>query len=202
MEDHNSGLDHNGQSPRRAFLQQSLVAIGGAGLASMAGGTAFAAASHGHRMAAKGGNDLDILQVALALEHEGIAAYTIAGGSGLLTPDVLKVALVFLGHHKGHRDSLAALIQKAGGKPVEPKTDAEYTQALDLGSLKSQGDVVALATRLEMGATNAYLGQIAALKDRSLAHLFGQLSTDEAVHWAVLNNALGNAVPAPAYIFG
>ena len=115
---------------------------------------------------------------------------------------MLKTALVFLGHHKGHRDALAEIIQKAGGKPVEPKTDADYTKELNLGALKTQGDVVALATKLEMGAANAYVGQIAALKDHALAHLFGQLSTDEAVHWAVLNAAAGNAVQTAAFIFG
>lgn len=142
------------------------------------------------------------MQGALALENEGIAAYSIAGGSGLLSAEVLKVALVFLGHHKAHRDSLASLIIKAGGKAADPKSDAEYTRDLDLGSLKSQGDVIALAARLEQGAANAYVGQVAALKDRSLATLFAQLSTDEAVHWAILNNALGNAVPSTPYLFG
>jgi hypothetical protein len=39
-------------------------------------------------------NDVAIMQGALALEHEGIAAYQIAAGSGLLTPGTMKVALV------------------------------------------------------------------------------------------------------------
>ena len=146
--------------------------------------------------------DVAVMQVALALEHEGIAAYRLAGGSGLLSPGTLKVALVFKGHHEQHRDSLAALITKAGGKPVEPKPDGQYVKELDLGSLKSEGDVVKLATKLEQGATNAYTGQVAALQDRKLAHLFTQLATDESVHWAVLNNALGQPVPSHAYLFG
>jgi hypothetical protein len=186
--------------PRRQFLRTAGFAVGGLGLLTAVATPAFAAAGHAKMGAAAG--DVTVLQGALALEHEGIAAYTLAGGSGLLTPDVLKVALVFLGHHKGHRDALADLIRKAGGTPVEPKTDAEYTTELNLGALKSQGDVVALATKLEMGATNAYVGQIAALQDHQLAHLFAQISTDEAVHWAILNNALGGTVPTPSFIFG
>jgi hypothetical protein len=185
---------------RRAFLHTAGLVAGVATLAA-AGMPALAAPAK-HHAATLSGNDVAVLQVALALEHEGIAAYQIAGGSGLLTPGTLKVALVFLGHHKGHRDSLTALIQKAGGKPVEPKTDAQYTTELDLGALKSEGDVVKLATKLEQGAANAYVGQIAALRDRQLAHLFAQLSSDEAVHWTILNNALGNAVPASAFLFG
>ena len=185
---------------RRAFLHTAGL-VAGVGTLAAAGMPALAAPGK-HFAATHSGDDVAILQVALALEHEGIAAYQIAGGSGLLAPGTLKVALVFLGHHKAHRDSLAALIQKAGGKPVEPKTDAQYTTELELGALKSEGDVVKFATKLEQGAANAYVGQIAALRDRQLAHLFAQLSSDEAVHWAILNNALGNAVPASAFLFG
>jgi hypothetical protein len=146
--------------------------------------------------------DINILQGALAIEHEGIAAYRLAGGSGLLTPGTLKIATIFMGHHQQHRDSLEALITKAGGTPVKPQSDAQYTQALNLGSLKSEGDVVALAAKLEQGATNAYAGQVAALKSRQITHLFTQLCGDEAVHWATLNNAMGVPIPAKAYLFG
>jgi hypothetical protein len=151
---------------------------------------------------ADGYQDVTIMQGALALEHEGIAAYRLAGASNLLTPGTLKVALIFMGHHEQHRDSLAALIEKAGGAPVKPKVDSEYIQALDLASLKSEGDVVALAARLEQGATNAYIGQVAALRDRQLCHLFSQLAADESVHWATLNNAMKQPIPAKAYLFG
>ena len=146
--------------------------------------------------------DVGILNGALALEHEGIAAYRLAGASGLLSAGTLQVATVFMGHHEQHRDALVRLIRDAGGAPAEPRSDADYVQALSLETLKSEGDVVALATRLEQGATNAYAGQVAALSDKSLIHLFGQLSADEAVHWATLNNAAGTAIPAQAFLFG
>ncbi|HEY4318835.1 MAG TPA: ferritin-like domain-containing protein [Herbaspirillum sp.] len=181
-------------APRRIFLRNAGFAASGFGAIALAGISAGAKADPAQ--------DVGIMQGALALEHEGIAAYQIAGASGLLTPATLKTALIFLGHHQQHRDSLMALISKAGGNPVKPKTDAEYTKSLNLGALKSEGDVVALATRLEQGATNAYAGQIAALQDRKLAHLFGQLATDEAVHWTTLNNALGQPIQAKAYLFG
>lgn len=197
----NTKLDAKEMPARRHFLRDAGIAVAGAGIASVAGTSAVAAQAAGTVKGDSRG-DIGVLQGALALEHEGIAAYMIAGASGLLTPDVLKVALVFLGHHQGHRDALANLIIEAGGKPTEPKTDAEYVTALNLGALKSQGDVVALATRLEQGAANAYVGQIAALRDRSTARLFAQLASDEAVHWAVLNNASGNAVPSQTFLFG
>lgn len=186
--------------PRRIFLRGAGFAVAASGLSAfaMVDGPAMAAT----KKKSIGGQDVGIMQGALALEHEGIAAYRLAGASGLLTPGTLKVALIFMGHHQQHRDSLASLITKAGGKPIEPKSDNQYVQELDLGSLKSEGDVVTLATRLELGATNAYAGQVAALQDRKLAHLFTQLATDETVHWTTLNNALGKPIPAQAYLFG
>ena len=176
---------------RRDFLLTAGLTVG-AGLVA-APGLARARSADG---------DVGILNGALALEHEGIAAYRLAGASGLLSPGTLQVATVFMGHHQQHRDALARMIRQAGGAPVEPRSDADYVEALSLGTLKSEGDVVALATRLEQGATNAYAGQVAALSDKGLVHLFTQLSADEAVHWATLNNAMGAAIPAQAFLFG
>src|SRR3546814_9144103 len=90
----------------------------------------------------------------------------------------------------------------AGGKPVEPKTDAQYSEELKRGSLKTEGDVVALATALERGAASAYIGQIAALREPKLAQLFASISADEATHWTTLNNAAGTPLPTAAYLFG
>ena len=193
-------IDTNPQT-RRALFRSAGVAAAGIGMASIAT-PLLAGAGKAGKKSASASSDVSVMQGALALEHEGIAAYRIAGGSGLLSKGVLDVALVFLGHHQGHRDSLAKLIASAGGKPVEPKTDAEYIKELNIASLKTEGDVVKFAAGLEQGATNAYVGQIAAIQDHQLAHLFAQLGTDEAVHWAILNNAAGGTIPKAAYLFG
>jgi hypothetical protein len=180
---------------RRRFLA-------GAGAATLAVSTAslFAGRAMASTMVQPG--DVGVIQTALALEHEGIAAYRIAGKSGLLSPGTLKLALVFMGHHQAHRDSLAKLVAAAGGKPVEPKTDAQYVAELKLDILKSETDVVALATMLERGAASAYIGQITAIRDPGLAKLFASISADEAIHWTTLNNAAGTPIPAAAYVFG
>src|SRR3954469_12221840 len=180
------------QAPRRMFL-------GFAGMGLIAASASVVAAPPRAKDAS---NDVSVMQVALALEHEGIAAYRLAGGSGLLKPGTLKIAQVFMGHHEQHRDSLASLIAKAGGKPVQPQSDDQYVKALDLGALKTEGDVVALATRLEQGAASAYVGQVAALRDPKLAQLFSILAADEAVHWTTLNNAQGLEIRPKAYLFG
>lgn len=186
---------------RRNLLKSAGLAATGAGMMLLSATPALAAKRRGHRKESAGG-DIGVLQAALALEHEGIAAYTIAAGSGLLSADVVKVASVFLGHHQVHRDELAKLIGTAGGKPVEAKSNDDYIKELNLGALKSQADVLALATRLEMGAASAYVGQAGALTSRTLGKLFAGLAADEASHWAVLNNAIGGTVPAAAFVFG
>jgi rubrerythrin len=183
-----------GVADRRTFLTGAGVVTLGMGATALLGGRA--AAASGQK------SDVGVIQTALALEHEGIAAYQIAGKSGLLSPGTLKVALIFMGHHQQHRDSLAKLVTELGGHPVEPKTDAQYIEELNLAALKSEGDIVTLATTLERGAASAYVGQISALKDPNTAKLFASISADEAVHWTTLNNAAGTPIPPSAYIFG
>lgn len=181
---------------RRSFLKQA------GGLSLGAGAAGLLAVRPAIAAPAKLRTDVGVIQTALALEHEGIAAYRLAGKSGLLSKGTLEVATIFAGHHEAHRDSLAKLVMQAGAKPVEPKSDAEYVADLKLGSLKSEKDVVALATTLELGAASAYIGQINAIRDPKLANLFASISADEATHWATLNSAGGGAIPKAPYIFG
>ena len=183
---------------RRAFL------AGSGGLALSAAAVLLIA---GHDSRAQGmvgamPADVNILNVALGLEYEAINAYQLGAQSGLLQKPVLDVAVKFQGDHKGHRDALIATIQKMGGKPVEEKKLDDYANALKADTLKSQADVLALAAMLELGATNAYLGVIPAFKDAQLAKVAGRLAADEAMHWTILNNALGRPLPADALPFG
>ena len=146
--------------------------------------------------------DVSILNVALGLEHEAINAYQLGAQSGLLQKSVLDVAVAFQGHHKAHRDTLIATIQKMGGMPVAEKKLDDYARALKADMLKSQGDVLDLATRLELGATNAYLGVIPAFGNRDLAKVAARLAADETMHFTVLTGVLGRPLPAGALSFG
>jgi hypothetical protein len=181
---------------RRGFLRQAGALTLGAGAAGLFAGRAAIAAPPTFR------SDAGVIQTALALEHEGIAAYRLAGKSGLLSKGTLQVATMFMGHHEAHRDSLAKLVSQAGAKPAEPKSDAQYVADLKLASLKSEKDVIALATTLEHGAASAYIGQISAIRDPKLANLFASISADEALHWTALNAAGGGQIPKSAYVFG
>jgi rubrerythrin len=183
---------------RRAFLaDSSKVALSAAAILLLAGKDGLAQ-SMGGSMAA----DVAILNVALNLEFEAINAYQLGAQSGLLQKPVLDIAVKFQGDHKGHRDALIATIQKMGGKPVEERKQDDYAKALKADTLKSQADVLDLAARLELGATNAYLGVIPSFKDPQLAKVAGRLAADETMHWTILNNALGRPLLADALPFG
>ena len=146
--------------------------------------------------------DVDILNVALGLEHEAIEAYQIGAESGLISQQVLPTAVLFQSHHKGHRDALVAAIRQMGGTPVEPRSRADYVAALGVGSLRNQTDVLELAARLERGAANAYLGVIPSFQDRALSQVSARLAADETMHWTALAQALGKAIPAQPLSFG
>jgi len=183
---------------RRNFLSTTGKAgLSAAAVALLAGHSGLADAAGGDM-----GKDVDILNVALGLEHEAINAYQLGAGSGLLQKPVLDVAVLFQSHHKSHRDALIATIEKMGGKPVMEKSLDDYAKALNAASLKSQADVLSLAAKLELGASNAYLGVIPSFKDPALAQVAGRLAADETMHWTALSSALGRMLPAKALSFG
>ena len=182
---------------RRHFLAGSTLSLSAGAIALLAGRESMAQGAQ-----ASAGQDIAILNVALGLEHEAINAYQLGAGSGLLQKPVLDVALRFQADHKAHRDALIATIRKLGGSPAEEKSLADYARSLKADTLKSQADVLDLAARLELGATNAYLGVIPAFKDGALAKVAGRLAADETLHWTVLNNALGRPLPMAALSFG
>lgn len=173
---------------RRLFLGQSGRVLSGAAVALLAGREALAA-----RSAASGAQDVQILNTALGAEFEAVAAYQLGADSKLLQGAVLDLALGFQGHHKAHADLLAATVAKLGGKPVAAR--ARYDFPVD--PLKSQADVLRFAARLEQGAVSAYLAAVPRFEQRDLSRAAASILGDEAMHWAVLRQALGEA-PVPA----
>jgi hypothetical protein len=129
----------------------------------------------------------------LGAELEAIAAYQVGAESGLLQKPVLDLAVTFQGHHKEHADILAKTIAKLGGKAVAAKD--KYTFPTD--KLKTQADVLRFAAGLEKGAVSAYLGAVPVFGNRDLAKAAASILGDEAMHWAILRNALGEA-PVPS----
>ena len=172
----------NPLAARRFFLARSGAVLSGAAVALLAGRDALAA-----KAAGAAPSDLSILNTALAAELEAVAAYQVGAESGLLQKPVLALASQFQGHHKAHADVLAGTVRQLGGKPVEAK--ARY--AFPIEGLKSQADVLRFAAGLEKGAVSAYLGAVPLFGERELARAAASILGDEAMHLAVLRQALG-----------
>ena len=180
--------DLNEPLGRRGFLGKSSLLLSGAAVALLSGNEALAAKSSDSVA-----DDVRILNTALGAELEAIAAYQLGAESGLLQKPALDLALTFQGHHKEHADVLAKTIAKLGGKAVSAKD--KYSFPTD--KLKSQTDVLKFAASLEQGAVSAYLGAVPLFGNRDLAKAAASILGDEAMHWAVLRNALGES-PVPS----
>jgi hypothetical protein len=188
---------------RRNFLgKMTAFTLSATALAMMDGNEAMAAKMSKKKGGSNTAGDVAILNVALGLEHEAIAAYQLGAQSGLLAKPVLDVAVLFQSHHKAHRDALVGTITKMGGNAVAEKTLAQYATQLNAGAIKSAGDILELARRLELGATNAYLGVIPSLGDKELGKVAARIAADETMHWTLLNSAMGGNPPAGALSFG
>jgi rubrerythrin len=172
---------------RRTFLNAAVLS--GAAVALLAGRDALAASQSKSAPRA-------LLRMAASFdagaELEAIAAYEVAAGSGLLQKPVLSLAQQFQGHHREHADLLAKTVSKLGGKPVAAR--ARYDFPTD--KLRNQADVLRFAAQLEKGAVSAYLNAVPIFANRDLAKAAGSILGDEAMHWAVLRQAVGeNPVP-------
>jgi len=155
-----------------------------------AGGISIAAGLVASALPAEGAEarfagDLAILNVALGLEHQAIAAYDAGAASKLLSADQLKIAVSFQGDHKRHRDALAKFIRRFGGTPVAPKS------SYDFGTITSATDIVKLAQSLEDGAEAAYLANAGKLENREILNAAVPILEDEVRHNTVFRQLLG-----------
>lgn len=180
---------------RRSFLTGlGRITLSATAIALLAGQDRRALGGDAH--AATAGNDVTILNAALGAEQEAVAAYQVGAESGLLQKPVLDLAVKFQGHHKQHIEALANTVKKLGGKPVEAAKSYDFPVA----KLKTQNDVLAFAAGLEKGAVSAYLGAVPILQDRQLASVAASILGDEAMHWAVLRQALGEDPVPVAFV--
>ena len=178
--------------PRRSFFAT-------AGRTTLSAGAVLLLAGCGTRQAAMAADpsaDVNILNSALGAEQEAIAAYQVGAESGLLSKPVLDLAVQFQGHHKEHAAVLAKTVGELGGQPVEPL--ARYDFPTD--QLKSEADVLRVAAGLEKGAVSAYLGAVPLFAERELAKAAASILGDEAMHWAVLRQALGEDPVPVAFV--
>lgn len=185
---------------RRGFMRQtSVMSLGALAAVSLAYANTAAAAAMKSGVSKSDQGDIAVLNTALALEYQAIAAYQVGAESNLLQKSVLAVAVKFQSQHRAHADVLSATIKKLGGTPVEALAGNGYRFPVE--KLKSQTDVLRFAAGLEHGAALAYLGAVPVFHNRELAKAAASILGDETMHWAVLLNALGED-PVPAAFIG
>jgi rubrerythrin len=91
---------------------------------------------------------------------------------------------------------LAKTVEKLGGKAVV----ARKVHTFPTETLKSQADVLRFAASLEKGAVSAYLGAVPVFGNRDLARAAASILGDEAMHWAILRNAVGETPVPSAFV--
>ena len=140
--------------------------------------------------------DINILNRSLYGEYFGIAAYQVAIESGLLEDGVRQVARQFQRDHEQHADSLIEKIQECGGVPDGRKTWEEMAAEFPPPALENQEDILRYAASLESSGASAEVMAVSRLNSPELRKLVASIAGVEAMHWAVLRNALGeNPVP-------
>tara|TARA_R110002049_G_scaffold115854_9_gene268074 strand:+ start:250 stop:852 length:603 start_codon:yes stop_codon:yes gene_type:complete len=181
------------QSRRRFIARAGALTFSGVAVAMLGGRSTALAAGTADKAIEQ---DIRILNTAIAAEHEAVAAYQLGAESGLLQPEVLKVAVAFQGHHKEHVDALVKAVRSLGGKDAQARDDYHFP----VDKLKKQADVLQFAAGLERGAVSAYAGAIPVFGNRDLSAAAASILADEAMHWAVLRHALG-LDPVPGAFF-
>ncbi len=178
---------------RRAFMGKAgALTLSAAAIALLSGNEALAQGN------AADPHDIDILNTALGAERQAIAAYQVGAESGLLTKPLLTSAVKFQSDHKEHAALLEKTVKQLGGKTAPLLTVADYKFPTD--KLKNERDVLKFAAGLERGAVSAYLGAVPMLGNRDLAKAAASILGNEAMHWALLLQALGEPADPVAFV--
>lgn len=107
-------------------------------------------------MFGKSNKDIEILNKGLETERFAVAAYELAGETGLLSEGVIQVAKTFQAHHGQHAHKLHETIISLGGEPVKALSKEEYAKKLPPGLVEEKA-IIHYALTLEKQATVTYL---------------------------------------------
>jgi rubrerythrin len=139
-------------------------------------------------------NDIVVLNSAIDLEHQAVAAYTAALGA--LSGDNLRAARQFRDQERQHIVRLTAAIKEIGGKPNAARSSYNFPRLTD------EKAVLRFASRLENTAISAYIDAIPRLNNADLRASAASILANEAEHLAVLNSALGERTAPSAFVTG
>jgi rubrerythrin len=171
---------------RRRFLTVAAVGGSSAVLAACGGGSSKETTTPEGSLDVA---DVAVLNDALDLEHQAVAAYT--AGLKVLTGPNLKAAREFRDQERQHAASLAAAIKHLGGKPNGPGT-------YSFPRLRTQREFLRFASFLENTAIAAYIDALPRLNNPDTRAAGASILATEAEHLAVLNSALGlRTAPTP-----
>jgi rubrerythrin len=183
------------RSTRRALLGHWQSAVTAGAVLGLAGCGKSSDKPNFHALppAAKSA-DAILLNQALDLEHEAIAAYT--AGIPLLDGRAKKAAQLFLTQELSHAGEMHGLVKQAGGRPNKPK--ASY----DLGRPGSALDVLRLLHAIEQRELRLYFGALTRLSPGSVRAAVAAVLANDAQHLSMLRSVLG-LVPVPsAFVTG
>jgi len=180
-----------GQRPPSVPRAFGLVAVGAR---VRAAGRQRRAGRHGRRSRPK---DVQILNTALGAELEAIAAYQVGAQSNLLQKPALDLALTFQGHQQGTRraagqDGREARRQGGGRKGELRLSGGAAEVAGRRAALRRQ----ARARRRQRVSRCGCRCLPTAICRKAAASILG----DEAMHWAVLRQVLGEAPVPTAFV--
>jgi hypothetical protein len=135
-------------------------------------------------------DDAAIAGYAQGVELAAVAAYGAA--APLLSPEVLPVAELFLGHHQAHADAFGAV----AGEYAVSAPNAALLAAVQpiLDGLTDEAGALEFAFVLEGQAAYTYAAALTLLQDPAYAAATATILPIESQHQVVLGLALGKAV--------
>lgn len=168
------------------------VALGG-GLGLLAGGGLLAAA--GPALAA-----VEALQQAHAAVGQARAAYHLILESGKLPVRALDLAERLYARHRAAEEALADRLRRARpAAPAPARLERPDVEAA-LGAARSPADMLRLMRDVELQILAALVAQRSI--DPEVNLLLVAAAADTAMHWTLLNSALGEPLPAPGLLAG
>ena len=136
-----------------------------------------------------GGQDLEIVQYALTLEHLETDFYNAVIDAGVIKDRKLaETAKLIRDNEQEHVDALTSTVKQLGGKPKRPKTtfDKVIAGGPDL--------VLQTAATVENLGAAAYLGQAGRIQSKEILASALAIHTVEGRHAAALNTVVGKTI--------
>jgi hypothetical protein len=132
--------------------------------------------------------DVAVLDAALTIEHHAIALYTHTLQAGLVPVGLRRYAVEFVGDHKGHRDTQAAILEERGASAPRPPA------AYDFGTFRAGDETIAQLLEIEIAAQRAYTALLSQIRTGDYLLSAAFILVDEVRHMTVWERVLGRRI--------